>query len=274
MYDLKKLRPIRMDDLIRIGRNADGGYILSRRQIAQTEVLLSFGINEDWSFEKAFLAKKKVACFAFDYSVSAEIFATRSAEHLLLMLFYLLKCNIPKARFHGGRWRNLRRKSKDFKRFFHAGNGSRFVRKFLGEEDSDRFIRFDTIFNAGESDAGNGSVFIKMDIENWEYRTLPQLLPFFDKINGMVIEFHLLDIAEKKFEEIINLLSPRFFIAHVHANNAGGYIHRSNLPVLLEITFINKALVACPEPSILHYPVEGLDFPNIAAKEDIPLEFD
>jgi hypothetical protein len=51
MYDLNRFHPIQMDNLIRLGRDWDGGYVVSKDQIEKTETLLSFGINDDWSFE-------------------------------------------------------------------------------------------------------------------------------------------------------------------------------------------------------------------------------
>jgi hypothetical protein len=57
-----------------------------------------------------------------------------------------------------------------------------------------------------------------MDIDNYEYRTLPQLAPYFNKINGLAVEFHELDIAAVKFTEIMDLLMNSFYIAHIHAN--------------------------------------------------------
>jgi hypothetical protein len=62
MYDFKKLHPIQL------GRNTDGGYVLSNRQIERTKVLLSFGIFTDWSFEKDFVKRKNTTVlYAYDY---------------------------------------------------------------------------------------------------------------------------------------------------------------------------------------------------------------
>ena len=112
-----------------------------------------------------------------------------------------------------------------------------------------------------------------MDIEGWEFRTLPQFTPFFDKINGFVVEFHELDITSGKFEEVIEILSSDFYIAHTHANNCAGLIYGTDLPMYLEITFINKQLVTNVELSSASYPITNLDFPNNENIEDIPLNF-
>jgi hypothetical protein len=70
MYDLNRFHPIQMENLIRLGRDWDGGYVVSDEQIQKTETLLSFGINDDWSFEIDFEQIKHIKMLAFDYSVS------------------------------------------------------------------------------------------------------------------------------------------------------------------------------------------------------------
>ena len=41
-------------DLVRIGRNNDGGYLVSKSDIEKSDVLIGLGINDDWSFERNF----------------------------------------------------------------------------------------------------------------------------------------------------------------------------------------------------------------------------
>jgi intracellular sulfur oxidation DsrE/DsrF family protein len=274
MYDLKNLQPIQMEDLIRVGRDSDGGYVLSKRQIAATETLLSFGISDDWSFEIDFLKQKACKLYACDQSVSASILKNKSLYHFARMIERLLRFNITRAKMHRERWRYLSHQAKDFTRFFQEKLQRHFISKFLGEKDDETFIRLDTILSDLTKNAPDYSIFIKMDIETGEYRTLPQLQPFCSKINGLTVEFHELDIVEKKFNEIIDILSDRFYIVHVHANNYMGLIYNTDLPKALEITFINKMLVANPiNPSSLSYPVKGLDFPCVESQDDIILAF-
>jgi hypothetical protein len=47
MYILELIRPVHLDDPTRVGQKRDGDYILSKRQIEKTDILLSFGTNED-----------------------------------------------------------------------------------------------------------------------------------------------------------------------------------------------------------------------------------
>ena len=48
------LKPIYSSDLIRVGKLNDGGYIVSKNSILDANYLVSFGLNDDWSFEKNF----------------------------------------------------------------------------------------------------------------------------------------------------------------------------------------------------------------------------
>ncbi|MDR0733900.1 MAG: hypothetical protein LBF08_07575 [Dysgonamonadaceae bacterium] len=284
MYDLKKLRPILVKDLIRVGRKSDGGYVLSASQIEKTEILLSFGICDDWSFEADFCKKaqkqrnnsnslKAIQLHAFDYSSEPLNFLQSSLKHFALTQLNILTCNIPRTKKYAWRAIHFLWVFITFKRFFKSKLHRFYYPKFLGQKDDKIYTRLDTVFKNLQEEPENLSVFIKMDIESWEYRTLPQLVPFFDKINGLTVEFHELDIAEKKFEEIMELFSTHFDIAHVHGNCYGGLIHGTKLPMVLEITFINKALgVDSTVLSPHQYPIKGLDFPN-NKKEDIPLIF-
>ena len=53
----KILQPFYCEDLIRVGKNNDGGYLVSNDDITRTDTLISFGIGDDWSFEEYFNCK-------------------------------------------------------------------------------------------------------------------------------------------------------------------------------------------------------------------------
>jgi hypothetical protein len=113
-----------------------------------------------------------------------------------------------------------------------------------------------------------------MDIEGDEYICLPQLMPYLRKINGMVVEFHDLGMTWEKFEEILNEISSEFYAAHTHGNNFDRLIYKTNIPNVMEMTFINKKIV--PENINLsnkQYPIKGIDAPCDKKKEDFILEF-
>ena len=62
----KILKPQYNYDLIRIGRDNDGGYLVEKKSLENTQSLISLGICDDWSFEEDFLKKNKnisIKCF-------------------------------------------------------------------------------------------------------------------------------------------------------------------------------------------------------------------
>lgn len=270
MLDFEKCHPIELSDLVRIGSKNDGGYILSNRQIDKTSALLSFGINDDWAFEDNFFKRKKIKIYAYDYSIKDSPFVTgKFAKTFIYIICFILLRNWALFYEHFKQFRL----SKEFYKFFNKKNGVYYIPKFLGQYDDEKNVCFDTIFkNIG--DINDLSVFVKMDIESAEYLCLPQVMPFLDKINGMVVEFHQLDIAGGKFENILDDLSSKFYIAHVHGNNYGHRIYKTNVPSIVEITFINKSLVSGNVAlSKQNYPIESLDAPCNKFKEDYKLTF-
>ena len=267
-YNIKNIQPIILNDLVRFGRDYDGGYVLSKQQIEKTEHLLSFGINNDWSFEEDFLKAKTVELYAFDYSVYDRNMIRDFIGSILGSIFVLRRSKVKE------NWRKLKSfldNQKNIKRYFKKNRKRYFIPKFVGIEDDTMHISFETIFER-LTNPPKLSVFVKMDIEGDEYKILPRMVPFFDKINGMIIEFHGLNHPEG-FEKILTQLTSNFHIGHIHANNCFEICYESGLPKVLEITLINKNLVSNTELSNKKYPIEGLDFPNRKAKEDIEFDF-
>ena len=70
-------------DLVRVGRDYDGGYLVSQADIFRSDILLGLGINDDWSFETDFLALNNVPVVAYDASVNERKFLKRFVQYLL-----------------------------------------------------------------------------------------------------------------------------------------------------------------------------------------------
>ena len=50
----KELKPKYCYNLLRLGKNNDGGYLVEKESLLNCESLISCGISLDWSFEKDF----------------------------------------------------------------------------------------------------------------------------------------------------------------------------------------------------------------------------
>jgi hypothetical protein len=56
-------------NLIRVGRDNDGGYLVEKNSISNAKHLVSMGLNDDWSFEKHFVSLNKVGVHVYDHTV-------------------------------------------------------------------------------------------------------------------------------------------------------------------------------------------------------------
>ena len=63
-------RPWSSASLIRLGQDYDGGYLIDERDVAASTALLSFGLNDDWSFERDFLRLRPVPLQAYDATLA------------------------------------------------------------------------------------------------------------------------------------------------------------------------------------------------------------
>ena len=252
-----------MDDLVRVGKKGDGGYVIPECCINRTTTLLSFGISDDWTFEEDFMKyRKDITLYAYDYSVSTIFFVKNIVQSFLGFKVEKTVTNICKA--------------LTFRQFFNPAKRRFFIRKYVGTIDTEQYVSVPTIFKSeyGMHNAQELSVFVKMDIEDNEYKVLPLFKPWYSLINGFVIEFHRLDICSAIFNSIIEELQTSFYISHVHANNWDEWIDRNLLPPSLEITFVNKSLFSVsPAYSKKSYPIDDLDYPCNPKKPDIPLVF-
>ena len=61
-------------NLVRLGRNNDGGYLIDELSIDKSKKLISFGINDDFSFEMNFNTYNRASVFAFDNSIDMFFF--------------------------------------------------------------------------------------------------------------------------------------------------------------------------------------------------------
>ncbi|MDA1284241.1 MAG: hypothetical protein O3C61_04875, partial [Proteobacteria bacterium] len=91
-------RPKKAYQLIRIGKNNDGGYLVEHNSVLNTSVLISMGISADWSFEKNFYRLNKIPISTFDASLNNSFWNSRIKKSFLKLLklsfFLFLKISI------------------------------------------------------------------------------------------------------------------------------------------------------------------------------------
>jgi len=278
---LEGLRPDFLSDLIRLGAKCDGGYVVNERSVLHSQYLLSFGVNEDWSFELDFLDRKpSVKVFCFDHSVSKTGFLKKMLNllnEILSVKFALsvFSLNFPRVR---QKFQDLKYYAKTYFGFswFLRKSNVRFYAHGISNQTSTAFVTFAEAFRLiSQEEVPENSVFVKIDVEQSEFRVLPDLLNWDRYINGFVVEFHDLDILWDSFVSLIERLKEHFEITHIHGNNYGGLIPNSTIPKVLEITFLKRGLIHEEHPArdSVSYPVQQLDYPNNPLEKDYPLVF-
>lgn len=74
------LRPFYCVDLVRVGNDNDGGYLVNYPDILKSDFLLSFGVGDNITFEEQFCSIKDVPLHAYDASVEGA-FASDNHQH-------------------------------------------------------------------------------------------------------------------------------------------------------------------------------------------------
>jgi hypothetical protein len=278
---LRAFKPRFLNDLIRVGRAFDGGYVVNERAIRLSRYLLSFGVGYDWSFEADFHKRKLDAeILCFDHSVSKDVLRDEIVDALkqILSVRFILEGLSVNFREVERRFQALKgslRLYYKFLSFFSCGS-IHFFSKGVSNEKSPHFFSISEVFQMiPPAQLLENSAFVKMDIEQSEFRVLPGLLKFGKYLTGLVIEFHDLDILWPNFVDLMNQLMVNFEITHVHGNNFCGLIPNSSTPNVLEVTFLKRSLIRDDEiqREAVDYPIPGMDQPNDRSKEDYPLYF-
>ena len=242
-----KLKPRFETELIRLGKKNDGGYLISKKSLDTSNKLYSFGLDDDYSFERDFFKKTNVEVICYDQTVNFKFFLKP---------------------FHFGHF------SKLFQyigyRFFFDGKKRKHIKKNIIPRGTFKFNNeVDSAdINLIIKENPSNDIFFKIDIEGSEYRILSQLIKHSSHISGLVIEFHDCDL---NLDKIINFVENfELQVVHIHVNN-WSYISPSGLPRALEITFSpSKFNTEIKEEK--KYPIE-LDQPNNPQFKDLPIEF-
>lgn len=230
--DLKFMAPIVVPDLIRMGKDWDGGYIISASSVDDATGMLSFGVNNDWSFDQEWRHQKPHdRIHAYDGTISP------------------------------GRFEPILQAS--YQHFF-GGQAEHFPVN-VGATSCVGQSSFDDVMIRMNRDR----VFLKMDIEGGEWQLTDLILAHAKQITGAVIEFHSTDSLRKLFCDTMRRYQEHFHIIHIHPNTSCGYA-QDNFPTVVEISFLNRDLWSATDTRLeCHLP--DLDQPNLPNTEDVAL---
>lgn len=252
----KELKPKHCYNLIRLGKNNDGGYLVEKNSLLNCESLISFGINLDWSFEKDFFKLKERPIHCYDHTIKYS-FLKKVSRNSLFKFFnkkYHSINGLKEIFFNIKLY-------KDYKNFF-SGKVVHFESAVgLGKNLVDMTSIFERI--------KSNKIFLKIDIEGSEYRILDDLIRYQDLIKGLVIEFHNIDLH---MEKILNFISNfKLNLVHIHGQNPGGvdYLDRNGDPIQIELTFSSYSQYKDVIPCIPN----KLDQPSDRRYEEVNLKF-
>lgn len=275
-FSLARWRPVFVDDLMRIGRPHDGGYVVSRRSVQAAELLVGLGVNDDWSFEEDFQRyNPAVRVVGIDGSVSEEVFRERATRARIRSLGHLVRLQRWNATHYHREAMHWRARARAFRAFFSAGNRAFHQRYISDIEDGDN-LTWSGLRGVEPALTGDDTprVFVKIDIEGAEYRVLSQVLEDARRITGLVIEFHDCGVMWDRFAALMARMEDQFAVVHVHGNNWMPLIPGAACPTTLEVSLLSRVLLPdSPVPSRATYPIAGLDMPNHPERPDYPLAF-
>ncbi len=245
-------RPLLSHSIIRLGRDFDGGYLLDQRDVQKSKALVSFGVNEDWSFEKEFCKGREIPVFAYDATLNVRYLVRRAWRSLIRLNPFAIARSF--------------RALVDYPIFF-SGN-RRHNRRYIGLDGVPGFTTLSSVMAEVKQQSGiESDIFMKIDIEGWEYRIFEELIEHGHRFTGLAIELHDVDIHLDKLESFIQRFPLK--LIHVHANNYSP-INGAGIPLAIECTF------SASEPSGGHEAValpHPLDMPNKRNRAEVALSF-
>jgi hypothetical protein len=238
----KIFEPVANYELVRLGRSNDGGYLIGKNSVKNSEYLISMGLDLDWSFEEDFKKRNnKLNVLCFDDKLDKKFIFKNIVIQLFLIFFN----------------QNFKYLISLVKNYF---NFSIFLQKVRYQKKKITYGDVSKIQNNIDN------IFFKIDIEGSEYRILDELIKIKNKITGIAIEFHDVDLHQTKIENFIDNIGLK--LIHIHPNNFGGLDKFGN-PYLLELTF-EKEPVILHDTNVLPHKY---DMKNDPDADDINLTF-
>lgn len=136
-----------------------------------------------------------------------------------------------------------------------------FIKKNIGDVNNDHVTNLDFIFEK------YNNIFLKMDIEGWEFQWLLQLTSDkLKKFKQIAIEVHGVNddtwnFTQKDKINCFNKINEQFYLIHVHGNTNSG--KNNKIPDVLELTYLNNSeFDKEPDKNNKELPNKDLDFGN------------
>ena len=256
---IKSFKPKNRYQLIRLGSDNDGGYLAEKNSILHSTYLISLGLGHNWSFEEDFykLTKKPIICY--DGTIGYSALAKHSIKSFGRYFFRIFKSKyFRKKNFVDEMLSNIFIFLKYIK-FFR--NDKKHIKKNIGKKS--HLLSLSEIF---ENFRSLNNLYLKIDIEGYEYQILDEIIYYQKKLNGLIIEFHHLDVNLNKVKNFIENLSLE--LVHIHPQNPAPVIN--DIPTQIELTFAKNPVPLTGDVQLPH----ELDQPANPNIKDINLIFE
>lgn len=266
-----ELYPRQHTDLIRLGAESDGGYVLTQRMLSPATFLLTFGIGYDFSFEIDFA---KACCPSGDLSKKGQECIIHAYDHTVFdsqkIAFLQQRANLR--RYVRGKWARCYEMLSVREQFFSGSPAKHIKRKVVANQRQADEAGLKQTLEAAQSECGsNAKMLLKIDIEGSEYEVLEKLCSTCDlsRITGILCEFHEINKRREQFRQVLGSLKQDFFLIHTHMNNS------AKDGTVVELTFENKNLEppASTKAQKANYPLPRLDYPCSIQDPDFVIDF-
>ena len=242
----KFCKPSATNDLIRLGPDFDGGYVLPRRIVDRSDFLLSMGLSNNWAFEEEFCSKANARVVIFDPSVNLPFWLRDFCKSVIAGISNL------KMRYITNSLSYFR-----YKKFFD-GTQNRHLQLAIGNGSNGSV----TLANAIALGKITKNTFLKIDIEGAEYLIFDEIVQHATSFTGMAMELHHISSHIEEIGHFFGQLSTHWQLVHFHANDYAASADGS-FSDAIEVTFINRTLLLPGEHlSFKNLPLANLDFPN------------
>ena len=220
------LKPKHEYDLIRLGGSFDGGYLVEKKSIEKSESLITLGLGYEWRFEKDYKRKYNKPIHCYDHTVNYSSIKKLSRKSLMSTLFRLFKPKyFLKKEFFSSHISSIFL-YRDYKKLFRDEVRHFIKRVGPGLGPGSEGITLKEMLKKKEVKA---PYYLKVDIENSEYRILDEILDLQENFTGIAIEFHDVDLHLSKIEKFIGSL--KMDLVHIHPMNQALVVN--NIPTQL-----------------------------------------
>lgn len=259
------LWPKDVHDLVRLGRPYDGAYVVPRRALMAARHLLSIGVNDDWSFDRdAAAMNPAMRLTGVDATTTVWYVLRRGLRFRAEYLAAWATGRKDKCRFLTSRMPSVR----DYRGFWGRHT---LIHKFLAPQSGPATVALGDLMSAASAAQPAPSVFLKIDIEGAEFGLLDDIVAASDRLTGLAMELHDVPAHQERVSEFLAALRAHLVLVHVHANTYDGVDEQTQLPRVLELTWMARTLLTEPEVDVPGLPRPVLDQPSKYNHREIQL---